>query len=121
LGELGAELILTARSKDKLEKVLNNWPNQSKHIAIPCDFQSNQAIKETCEKILLKYHNLDIIMHFAGGGLGLKDPMPIYDEYMKVLKLNLLSILEINRQLIPLMRKNQTSSIFHVGSIASTG
>lgn len=119
LGELGAELILTARSKDKLEKVLNNLPNKTKHTAIPCDFQSNQAIKKMCEKILLNYHNLDIIMHIAGGGLGIKDPMPIYDEYMKVLKLNLLSILEINRQLIPLMRKNETSSIFHVGSIAS--
>ena len=119
LAGLGAELIITARSRDKLSKVLDNLENKSNHMLIVSDFQSSQSIKEMCDRIIKDFKKIDIIMHIAGGGLGVKGAVPIYDDYMKVLNLNLLSILEINRQLIPLMMNNKRSSIFHVGSIAS--
>ena len=41
------------------------------------------------------FKNLDIIMHIAWRGLGIKAPFPTSSYYMKVFKLNLLSILEI--------------------------
>jgi 3-oxoacyl-[acyl-carrier protein] reductase len=119
LAVLGAELIITARSHDKLTKVLNNLKNKSRHSLIVSDLQSNKSIKEMCDNIIKHFDKVDIIMHIAGGGLGVKGPVPSSDDYMKVLKLNLLSVLEINRHLIPLMRKNKSSTIFHVGSIAS--
>ena len=119
LAELGAELILTARSQDKLSKVLNNLDNKKNHLCLVSDFQSNNSIKEMCNKIINKFEKIDIIMHIAGGGLGVKGATPLYEDYIKVLNLNLLSILEINRQLIPLMKNNKKGSIFHVGSIAA--
>lgn len=119
LASLGANLIITARSHDRLSKVLDNLKNKSNHLLIVSDFQSNQSIKEMCDCVIKNFETIDIVMHIAGGGLGVKGYIPIYDDYMKVLNLNLLSILEINRQLIPLMKNNKKSSIFHVGSIAS--
>ena len=116
---LGAKLTLTARSTDKLQKIVNNFNNISDHLILPCDFQSNYAIEELCNAIIKKNKKIDIIMHIAGGGLGVKSSLPLYDDYMKVLKLNLFSILEINRNLIPLMKKQTTGTVFHVGSIAS--
>ena len=38
---------------------------------------------------------------------------------MKVMHVNLFSIFEINRNLLPKLNKNEQSTIFHVGSIAS--
>ena len=119
LSNLEAELILTARSKDKLQTVLNNLNNKNKHLSIPCDFQSNDSIKNLCETIITKNKKIDIIMHIAGGGLGVKNPLPLSEDYLKVLQLNLFSILEINRNLIPFIKKQKKGSIFHVGSIAS--
>ena len=54
-----------------------------------------------CKKVKTNFTHLDIIMHVAGGGLGIKDPLPEYEDYMKVMNLNLFSIFEINRHLLP--------------------
>lgn len=118
LDKLGSHLILSARSDDKLLKILKSLKYHDSHEFIKCDLQSNMSIKSMCDQIINKNNKIDIVMHIAGGGLGIKDPTPKYDDYIKVLNLNLLSIFEINRQLIPLMKKNKKSSIFHVGSIA---
>ena len=42
-----------------------------------------------------------------------------HKDYMKVMNLNLFSIFEINRHLLPFFEKKIKSTIFHVGSIAS--
>ena len=119
LDKLGSHLILSARSNDKLLSVLNSLKNKNNHVSIKCDLQSNVSIKKLCDHISKNNDKIDIVMHIAGGGLGVKNPIPTYEEYIKVLNLNLLSIFEINRNLIPLMKTNKRSSIFHVGSIAS--
>ena len=118
LDKLGSHLILSARSDDKLSKLLDTLKNKKRHEYIKCDLQSNASIQSMCNKIIKQNDKIDIVMHIAGGGLGIKSPTPIYEDYIKVLNLNLLSIFEINRHLIPTMKKNTKSSIFHVGSIA---
>ena len=118
LGDLGSNLILVARNKKKLEVTLSKIANKTKSIIIPCDLESNQDIEKMCKKVKTNFTHLDIIMHVAGGGLGIKDPLPEYEDYMKVMNLNLFSIFEINRHLLPFL-KNNKSTIFHVGSIAS--
>ncbi len=119
LGKLGSNLILVARNKKKLQVTLSKISNETKSIIIPCDLQSNQDIEKMCKKVKNKFPYLDIIMHVAGGGLGVKDPFPTHKDYMRVMNLNLFSIFEINRYLLPFLKKNSQSTIFHVGSIAS--
>ena len=119
LGELESNLILVARDKEKLNLTLLKCPKNNKNSIMQSDFQSNDSINKMCKKIIKYHDDIDIVMHIAGGGLGIKGAIPSNDEYMKVLKLNLLSILEINRYIIPLMKNNKKGTIFHVGSIAS--
>jgi Tropinone reductase 1 len=119
LGKLGANLILVARNKKKLEHTLSNIPNKTNSLILPCDFESHLQIKSMCNKIKSNFANLHIIMHIAGGGLEVKDALPVHKDYMKVMNLNLFSIFEINRNLLSLLKKNEQSTIFHVGSIAS--
>ena len=47
LAELGAHLILTARSKDKLEIIKNNLVNNNNHVSLPCDLQSIDDLHES--------------------------------------------------------------------------
>ena len=71
------------------------------------------------KKIKENYKRLDIIMHIAGGGLGVKKHLPTSNDYLKVFNLNLFSIFEINRELIPLINQSKGGTLFHVGSIAA--
>jgi uncharacterized protein len=119
LSKYGAKLILVSSSLLKLNKTLNRCQNKKKHEIIVCDFLKNNEIKNLTDSIKKKYSNLDIVMHFAGGGMGIKDPLPKFIDYSKVFQLNLFSIMEINRCLFPLLKKSKKTTIFHVGSIAA--
>ena len=118
LGEEGANLYLTARSEDKLKRIHQNFDKKYNFYKV-VDFQSRDSILEMTNDVKKVFKNIDIIMHIAGGGLGIKNSLPKFEDYIKVFNLNLFSIFEINRELIPLLKKKKKGTIFHVGSIAS--
>ena len=84
LDKLGSHLILSARSDDKLLKILKSLKYHDNHEFIKCDLQSNISIKSMCDQIINKNNKIDIVMHIAGGGLGIKDPTPKYEDYINM-------------------------------------
>jgi len=117
LSKEGCNLILVARSESKLKKIINSCKN--KHHYFCSDFQSNIEILDMTKFVKKTFKRLDIIMHVAGGGLGIKEFLPKREDYIKVFNLNLFAIFEINRELSKMMIKQKKGTIFHVGSIAS--
>ncbi len=119
LSNYGAKLILVSSSEKKLKITLKKCKNQKLHSIYVCNFQNFAEIKGLGDILKKDFSKLDILMHFAGGGLGIKSFLPNYEEYIKVFNLNLFSIMELNRELIDLLKKSKKSTIFHVGSIAA--
>ncbi len=81
-------------------------------------------MKEECEERLFKsidarFENIDIIVHALGGTLGIKDPLSVPEDYLKVWKLNLGISIEINNRFIPNMAEKRFGRIVHVSSSAS--
>ncbi|MAV82852.1 MAG: hypothetical protein CMI90_05265 [Pelagibacteraceae bacterium] len=118
LSKEGANLFLTARSESKLKLLTKNFKKKKNFYHI-VDFQSLDSILKMTKKVKSVFKNIDVIMHIAGGGLGVSEYDPKHEDYMKVFNLNLFSIFEINRELLPLLKKKRRGTIFHVGSIAS--
>ena len=58
-------------------------------------------------------------MHVAGGGLGMREIDINHADLLKVMNLNILSAIEFNRQIFPIMKKRKKGNIVHIGSIAS--
>ena len=106
LGEEGANLYLTARSEDKLKRIHQNFDKKYNFYKV-VDFQSRDSILEMTNNVKKVFKNIDIIMHIAGGGLGIKNSLPKFEDYIKVFNLNLFSIFEINRELLPLLKKKK--------------
>ena len=77
LGKMGANIILVARNVNKLQYTFSKLPKNSKNLVIPCDLEANDEINEMCEKVKNHFQHLDIIMHVAGGGFGVKDALPV--------------------------------------------
>ena len=114
----GANLFFLSRNVNKLKKLLKRFDN-SKHNYIELDLFEINEIQKKISKIKKHFKKIDFIIHAAGGGLGVKSSIPDTESYLKVFNLNLFSIFEINRELLPLLKKNNYSKIFHVGSIAA--
>ena len=119
LSKYVSKLIMISRSEKKLRAVHGKCFNKSKHIICPIDLNNVIEIKANLKKHLKSIKRIDAVLHIAGGGLGVHEAMPDFDDYIKVFNLNLFSIFEINKFVAPLMKKNKNGVLFHIGSIAS--
>ncbi len=120
LADEGACLVLMGRSKDKLEEVKNACDEPEKHLVVPSDLTVNENLHEAVKKAKAFLGEIDVVLHVAGGGLGLRDPLLNLVDFIKLFSLNVGAAAEINRLIVPDMIKRGKGNLVHVGSTAST-
>jgi len=114
------KLFLTARNYLELNNLKKKCKSPSSHKVYSTDLTD----VSNCEKIIKEANiffkrKIDVVIHVAGGGMGLKKFDPEYKNMVKVMNLNFFSSVEINRLLLPQMIKKKKGNIVHIGSIAS--
>lgn len=120
LAEEGAHLALFARSAGALEQVRKSCHDPASHRCFPLDLLETPAIQREVEEAAAFLGGVDVVLHAAGGGLGLRDPLLCHDDFLKLFRLNVLAAAEINRLVLPGMRERGRGNLVHVGSIASS-
>src|SRR3990172_11296321 len=71
----GARLVLMARSADKLEEVRLSLLSPETHLSIPLDLTDMSQLREGINKAKSFLGDIAVVLHVAGGGLGLRDPL----------------------------------------------
>lgn len=117
----GAKLFLIARSKKNLNILKNNCNYKDRHKIFSYDLNDLNNIKYVVNEAKNFFKNkIDAVVHVAGGGLGLKNILLNNSDLLKVINLNILSSIEFNRLILPIMNKKKGGNIVHIGSIASS-
>lgn len=119
LAERGAQIAMFSRSKIEMESIRGKLKNSSDHISIKVDLLKNNSIDLAFRKAKKFLKHIDIILHIAGGGFGLKDKLISNKDLKKLFQVNLGAAAEINRLAIKYRNKNHFLKFIHVGSIAS--
>lgn len=117
--ERGAQVALLGRQIKKIETLKASLPNSEKHLSIEVDLLDTSKTESTVTGICENFGNIDIVLHSAGGGLGLHSPLLAASDILKLFYLNVVSCSEINRIVVPYMKQNGGGNLVHVGSIAS--
>ncbi len=117
--KLGAQIALLARDEVELNRVKASCNAPEKHLVFPIDLLDYSQIPKCVEKIYSVFGSVDVVLHVAGGGLGLKDPLLDGDSFLKLFKLNVGAVAELNRYVVPRMKQQGFGNLVHVGSIAS--
>ncbi|MEI6212831.1 MAG: SDR family oxidoreductase [Desulfuromonadales bacterium] len=115
---MGAELALFARSKELLETVAHSCEQSDRHMVVAVDLLDTQAIAGSVNEVTTFLGQIDVVLHVAGGGLGLREPLLEAADLVKLLTLNVVAAAEINRLVVPDMLKRSQGNLVHVGSIA---
>lgn len=118
--ERGARLVLIARSQDKMEHVRQSCKDPDRHLSIPVNLLEMNEIPTVVQKAREFLGGIDVVLHAAGGGLGLKDDLLTHGDFLKLFVLNLGAAAEINRLVVPEMKEQRSGNVVHVGSIASS-
>jgi len=114
----GGRLVVCGRNEEKLQELRAILSFSSQHAIFSGDLlelESIERLVETCGEFL---GGLDIVVHVAGGGYGFRDPLLTWDQFDKLLKVNVSCAVEINRRVIPGMIKKGYGRVIHIGSIA---
>jgi len=116
LDKLGANLILTARSEEKLLSMAKNMNNA---IVISGDLSNESFPKELYDKVKEKQIIVDILINNAGfgfSGLFLDSPMKNYKEMLNV---NIYSLVELTHLFLKDMVDRKSGGVINISSLAS--
>lgn len=116
--EAGADVCVTARSADQIEKVAAEIEKIGrKGIAIACDVSDRASVDSTTRQAVDQLGRLDILVNNAGGGLertlvGEDDP----DNWQRVVEINLLGTYFSTRAALPHLKADGGGKVINVGS-----
>lgn len=119
LAKRGAHIAMLSRSKKEMEKIKRRMQNSSNHISIKADFLNNKSINNAFNKAIKFLKKIDIVIHIAGGGFGLKDILIKNNDLRTLFQVNLGAAVELNRLVVNTKKKNDNLKLVHVGSITS--
>ncbi|MEI6853857.1 MAG: SDR family NAD(P)-dependent oxidoreductase [Bacteroidota bacterium] len=119
--ENGYNIIITARRKDKLEKLAQTLKDKfnSKVFYLVFDVRDEKATWEALESIPQEWSAIDVLINNAGLAAGMG---PIQDGHLddwnKMIDTNLKGLLHVSKSVIPGMIQRKRGHIINIGSIA---
>lgn len=119
--ELGADLILAARRKDRLEKISDNLISKYsvKVNIIEMDVRNFDEVRSKTESLSEEWKNISILVNNAGLARGLNTVHEgSVQDWNEMIDTNVKGLLFVSRCVIPLMLKNNSGHIINIGSIA---
>ena len=120
LAREGADLILLARSEDKLQKVVQDLGRfGGVYRAYSCDLAEPGVPSAIARRILAETGKIDGVVHNLGGTLAVKPAQATPDEWNRVIHFNVGISIELNNALIPHFIENGFGRIVHVSSISA--
>ncbi len=111
-----ATVVLSARSKDKIESLSKELPGS---IAIPTDLREKKDRQNLIEKTVKEFKRIDILVNSAGQGMYSRFEDTNIEDYKKIIELNVFAVVDLMQKVIPIMRANGGGRILNISSLLS--
>ncbi len=116
--ELGANLVLVARGKEKLERVGEQLSKQTQVLTYAMDVGNAQQCNKLMEKCIERFNQIDILVNNAGlhfrGDVMSRQPA----ELTQMIEINLTAPIRLTAEALPHIKKSTSGAIVMVGSLA---
>jgi len=121
LAKEGANLILCARDKDRLEKVCDGIGEEFgvSALAIAADVSKSADIDDLVEKVTSRYESLDILINNAGTGSEERIIDAPDEKWQYYWDLHVMAAVRLSRAMMPLMKKSGGGVILNNASICA--
>jgi len=119
--KLGSNIILVARTKNKLEQVENQLKQFNvTTLVCPCDVSKKEQVENMSKIVLKKFNSVDILINNAGFAIyGSVFDLSI-DEIESQMETNYFGMIYCTKLFLPLMIKQKFGHIVNVASVAAS-
>ena len=116
--EAGANLMLVARGKKKLEAIADDLRDKTRVEIFPMDVADADACVDVFKKAHFEFGSVDILVNNAGyHARGLVEAVTV-DELARMVDVNLRAPMMLSRIALPYLREAGEGAIINVGSLA---
>ena len=122
LAKKGAIVVLAARRKEILERILDNLTGGAKkHLAVAADISKGGDVTHLVDDTIKKYGRIDVLVNNAAiSHVGRVKDMNIKDAE-KIIDINLLGTIRVTREVLPHMIRQKSGHIINMSSILGKG
>jgi NAD(P)-dependent dehydrogenase (short-subunit alcohol dehydrogenase family) len=122
LAEMGANLVLCARKKDRCEAAAESLRRLGVEVlALGCDVKDKSSIDDVVEKTLARFGRIDILINNAGVSWGAPIEEMTLDQWDKVLSTNLTGTFLFCQAVAKPMTAQKSGKIINIASVAGLG
>jgi len=115
----GADLILTARTRQQLDRVADDIKAKNRNAAaITCDVSSPIEVEKLAASVKEKFSRVDILVNNAG--ISRRSKLLDYDDdiWLKVIRVNLFGVYLCSKAFLPIMQQAGQGRIINMASTA---
>ena len=118
---LGADIVLVARRKEKLEQVENELKKfHVSTLVCPCDVSKKDQVEKMSKTVLKKFDSIDILVNNAGFAIyGSVSDLTI-DEIESQMETNYFGMIYCIKNFLPSMLRQKSGHIVNVASVAAS-
>lgn len=118
--QAGYDLVLNARSEDKLRPLLEELTSYSVQICpLIFDVRDRKAAQQAIDSLPEAFKAIDVLVNNAGLALGMdKEYEGIEENYDTMIDTNITALLMITRMVVPGMVERGRGHIINIGSVA---
>ena len=118
--QAGYDLVLNARSEDKLRPLLEELTSYSVQVCpLIFDVRDRQAAQQAIDSLPEGFKAIDVLVNNAGLALGMdKEYEGIEENYDTMINTNITALLMITRMVVPGMVERGRGHIINIGSVA---
>lgn len=121
LASRGSDVILVARSKEKLEALAAELSStyRIRTYSLPTDLSKANSVASLAQQIVDLNLNVDILINNAGFGTHGRFETISNDEEQEMINLNISTIVGMTHQFLPYMQQQRSGIIVNVASLSS--
>lgn len=116
LAEAGAELVLTARTVDALQRVRAACLHPERHQVLVLDLSDADAVAGQMPQIIAQLGALDMVIHCAGIGQRASIAQTTLAVDRRIMEVNYFSVVAITRALLPVLSQRPQAKVVAVAS-----
>lgn len=118
LSAKGNKVIVTGRNEERLNKAVNELPGVT---GIVWDVTSAEDVQSLVTKLTNEFPDLNIVINNAGKAelSNLSAQSDTFEKASQEMLTNYLSVIRLNEELLPLLKKQEVAAIVNVSSIVA--
>lgn len=115
---LGARVVLSARSVEKLEQIKSSLKNPDTHLVLPLDLEQSTEFPTVVKEVIAYFGKIDILVNNGGVSQRSEAALTPLEVDRRIMEINFFGNIALTKAVLPYFRKEKSGQFIVISSIS---